>query len=60
MSKVSTRINRMKDKLDSVSGLDDEYVDTQLDFIERILNIYVGKIERYADKNEINGTVFKR
>lgn len=60
MSKVSTRINRMKNKLDSVSGLDDEYVDTQLDFIERILNIYVGKIEKYADENEINGTVFKR
>lgn len=60
MSKVSSRINKMKDKLDSISGLDGDYVNEQLDYIERIINIYVGKIDKYADEDEINGTIWDR
>lgn len=59
MSKVTVKINRMKNKLDSVSGLDGDYVNEQLDYIERVLNIYIDKIDKYADKDEVNGTIFE-
>lgn len=59
MSKVSVKINRMKNKLDSVSGLDGDYVNEQLDYIERVLNIYIDKIDKYADEDEVNGTIFE-
>lgn len=59
MSKVTVKINRMKNKLDSVSGLDGDYVNEQLDYIERVLNIYIDKIDKYADEYEINGTIFE-
>lgn len=58
MSKVSARINRMKTRLDSISGLDGDYVNEQLDYIERVLNIYVDKIDKYANEDEVNGTIF--
>lgn len=59
MSKVTVKINRMKNKLDSVSGLDGDYVNEQLDYIERVLNIYIDKIDKYADEYEVNGTIFE-
>lgn len=58
MSKVSVRVNRMKNRLDSISGLDGDYVNEQLDYIERVLNIYVDKIDKYANEDEVNGTIF--
>lgn len=59
MSKVTVKINRMKNKLDSVSGLDGDYVNEQLDYIERVLSIYIDKIDKYADEDEVNGTIFE-
>lgn len=59
MSKITTKINKMKDKLDSVSGLDGDYTYKQLELLETVVNIYVSKIEKHEKENGLNGTIFE-
>ena len=59
MSKCSKLINRMKEKLDSISGLDDDEIYGYLSILEKDINLIVKSIEKYADENELNGTCFK-
>lgn len=58
MSKVTVKINRIKNKLDGISGLDGKYINTKIDYLEGIVNIVVQDINEYCDKNELNGTIF--
>lgn len=59
MSRCSKKCNEIKAKIDSISGLDDDVVYEYLCMLENITNGIVIIIKDYADKDELNGTVFK-
>lgn len=58
MSKCSKKCNEIKEKIDSISGLDDDYVYDWLNSLESVTNAIVDIIDNYADRNELNGTIF--
>lgn len=60
MSKVSSKINRIKKKLDSISGLDDDFVMSSVNKIDIFVNIILDDINRYLKENPLNGTIFKK
>ena len=60
MSRCSKKCNEIKAKIDSISGLDDDVVESNLFILEYITNMIVDNIEKYADEDELNGTCFKR
>ena len=53
MSKTTVKINRIKRKLDDISGLDGYFVQDRLDKIENL----VEEIDKHAD-DKIKGTIF--
>lgn len=55
MSKCSKKCNELKNKIDSISGLDDGFIYGILCAIGRQLDF----IDEYVDKDELNGTCFK-
>lgn len=59
MSKCSKKCNEIKQKIDSISGLDDDFVYNKLKELELLVNEKVEEIDRYADKDKLNGTCFK-
>lgn len=59
MSRCSKKCNEIKAKIDSISGLDDNYVYKYLCMLENITDGIVIIIKDYADRDELNGTVFK-
>lgn len=59
MSKVSAKINKIKDKLDSISGLDGDYTFERILEIEKIVDKKVNEINKHFGKNELNGTIFE-
>lgn len=61
MSRCSKKCNEIKAKIDSISGLDDDDDDVYeyLCMLENITNGVVIIIKDYADRDELNGTVFK-
>lgn len=59
MSKCSKKCNEIKKKIDSISGLDDDFVYDWLKSLDNITNAIVGIIDNYVDRNELNGTCFK-
>lgn len=60
MSKVSTKINRIKKKLDIISGLDDDFIMSSVNKIDLFVNITLDDINRYLKENPLNGTIFKK
>ena len=56
MSKCSKKCNEIKEKIDSISGLDDDFVFEILCKIENQLDL----INIYADEDKLNGTCFKK
>lgn len=60
MSKCSKKCNEIKERIDSISGLDDDFVYGKLEEIHTLVNFLVGQIEKYADEDNLNGTCFKR
>lgn len=60
MSRCSKKCNEIKAKIDSISGLDDDVVESNLLILEYITNMIVDNIEKYADEDELNGTCFNR
>lgn len=58
MSKVSKKVNEIKEKLDSISGLEDDYVYTWLESIERIVNPIVDICSTWSEQTDEAGTVF--
>ncbi len=59
MSKCSKKCNEIKEKIDSISGLDDKYVYENLLLLEVKVNEIVDKINAYANEDILNGTIFK-
>lgn len=59
MSKVSTKINRIKKKLDSISGLDDDFIMSNINKIDIFVDIILSDIKLYLKKDKLNGTIFK-
>lgn len=59
MSRCSKKCNEIKEMIDSISGLDDDYVYGWLKSLESVTCSIVGFIDTYADRNELNGTCFK-
>lgn len=60
MSKVSSKINRIKKKLDSISGLDDDFIMSSVNKIDIFVNIILDDINRYLKEDPLNGTIFKK
>ncbi len=60
MSKCSKKCNEIKQKIDSISGLDDDYVFHRLTQLEKITNKIVNEIDSYANLDELNGTCFNK
>lgn len=48
MSKTTVKINNIKRKLDSISGLDGDYVQERLEKIENLVNKTVEEIEKHC------------
>lgn len=59
MSATTVKINRMCKKLDSISGLDGDYVQERLDKIEETINKYVSEIDKHEKEDELNCTIFE-
>lgn len=59
MSRCSKKCNEIKAKIDSISGLDDDWVYGNLLALESQIDVIVNSINKYADKDELNGTCFK-
>lgn len=60
MSKITTKINRIKKKLDKISGLEDETILTYVNKIDTFVDIVTTEINLYLKEYPLNGTVFKR
>ena len=60
MSKCSKKCNEIKEKIDSISGLNDEVIYKWLLAFENITDAMVNTIKDYDDLDEFNGTCFKR
>lgn len=60
MSKVSSKINRIKKKLDGISGLDDDFIMSSVNKIDLFVDMVIDDINRYLRENPLNGTIFKR
>ena len=54
MSKTTVKTNRIKEKLDDISGLDGYFVQDRLDKIEKL----VEEIDKHCDSG-IKGTIFE-
>lgn len=59
MSKCSKKCNEIKAKIDSISGLDDDWIYGNLLALESHVNVIVKSIEKYADEDILNGICFK-
>ena len=59
MSKCSELCNQIKDKIDSVSGLDDDYTYEWLLSLLSATNYTVNNIINYVNKDNLNETCFK-
>lgn len=59
MSRVSKRINIIKNKLDSISGLEGDFVFDKLDILDKCIDIMLVIINDYLIDNELNGTIFE-
>ena len=46
MSKITKKINNIKNKLDRISGLDGEFVEIRIRYIEKLVNRMVYDIEK--------------
>lgn len=60
MSRTTKSINNIKIKLDSISGLDGDYIQERLEIIEDLVNKTVKEIDKHCDENETNGTIFEK
>ena len=60
MSKCSKKCNEIKQKIDNISGLDDEYVYNWLTSLDSITEAITSTIEEYANSDELHGTCFNK
>lgn len=59
MSRVSKRSNNIKNKLDSISGLEGDFVFDKLDILDKYIDIMLVVINDYLTDNKFNGTIFE-
>lgn len=59
MSKVSVKINNIKNKLDTISGLDDNFVMDRLNILDKYIDILLLIIDDYLLEDDLNGTIFR-
>ena len=60
MSKCSKKCNKIKQKIDSISGLDDNYVYNLLNRLDILVDTVIVNIEIYEKQSKLNGTCFKQ
>ncbi len=60
MSKCSKKCNKIKQKIDSISGLDDDYVYNLLNRLDILVDTVIVNIEIYEKQSKLNGTCFKQ
>ena len=60
MSKCSKKCNEIKQKIDNISGLDDEYVYDWLVRLDSFTEAITSIIEGGGDSDELNGTCFNK
>ena len=60
MSKVSSKINKIKRKLDLISGLDDDVILNYVNKIYLMVDMTVKEIDLYLKEDGSNGTVFSK
>lgn len=59
MSKTTTKINKIKKKLDSISGLEDKVILSYIDNIDFYVSMVISEIDLYLKDDPLNGTIFK-
>lgn len=59
MSKCSKKCNEIKDKINTINGLDDDYIYEWLNRLDSVTDAIISIINNYADRNKLNGTCFK-
>ena len=59
ISKVSKRINVIKNKLDNISGLDGDFVFNRLLVLDKFIDVLLNDINNYLFEDVLNGTIFK-
>lgn len=59
MSKITTKINRIKKKLDNISGLEDKNILSYIDSIDFFVTMVINEIDLYLKEDPLNGTIFK-
>ncbi len=60
MSKCSKKCNEIKQKIDSISGLDDNYIYNVLVVVDFMVDVGLKQIDEYLKENELNGTCFNK
>lgn len=60
MSKCSVKCNEIKKKIDSISGLDDDFIYLLLQDLDGIVTAMTKMVYDYVDEDPTNGTVFKK
>lgn len=60
MSKVSSKINKIKRKLDNISGLEDDFIISNINKLDLFVDLMINDINRYLKENPLNGTIFKK
>lgn len=61
MSKCSKKVNEIKSKLDSISGLDDDFVYKYLEIIENFVNPVVDICNQWSEiSDEHRNHIFKK
>lgn len=59
MSKVSAKINKIKQNLDNISGLDGDFVYGKICYVDDIVSKIVQELCYYEALGESNGTIFE-
>lgn len=60
MSKVSSKINKIKRKLDNISGLEDDFIISNINKLDLFVDLMINDINNYLKENPLNGTIFKK
>ena len=59
VSKVSSKINKIKRKLDNISGLEDDFIISNINKLDLFVDLMINDINNYLKENPLNGTIFK-
>lgn len=60
LSEVSSKINRIKRKLDNISGLEDDFIILNINKLNLFVDLMINDINNYLKEDPLNGTIFKK